>query len=351
MSTGTWVAVSHGELNDYNDLLRKTDANLQQYPYWNEPLKQIRLTPLYLKYVVHGEAVCYICILQIGLGPLRFGLVRSGPVSLVEGRVVPDDALDAIRHWSTAAGLVFLRFSHPDPDIVARLAAGPDTHQGEPFPFYRHQDYELHVTQCPDDERTLAGFQAVARRQIRSAARAGFRITSGENADDLGAVSSLFDSLQERKGVVYSRPFSSYVQLLRLASPYHCARVYTAWLDETPVQSALIVRDRTIAHYLIGALDVEALGDHRNQSPSCLLHWTAMRDFHREGTRTYDLGAWGSRGLPVFKRKFRPTEFRFAGPLTVVQNRRLYAGWCRVLPALQRFRGPAVRLAERISGT
>ena len=351
MGTGSWVRIPDDEVSHWNEPLRRTDAHLQQYPYWNEPLRHLHMAPQYLKYVRDGEDECFLCLLQLRLGPLRIGLIRFGPVSLIDGQTVTREALSSLREWARTAGFAFIRISHSEPGVIMQLAAEPDTYAVDAFPFYPHHDHELHIAQYSDEARTLATFQPVARRQIRNAVKLGYHITTGTEIKDLREVRDLFGALEERKGTVYSRPLGSYVELLRLASPYGAARVYTAWLNDRPVQSALVVRDRDVAHYLIGALDVKALGDHQNQSPGCLVHWTAMRDFYQDGVRTYDLGSWGSEGLPVFKRKFRPNECRFAGPLTIVQNRRLYGIWRRALPVFQRVRGPVRQLAGRISAT
>jgi hypothetical protein len=84
----------------------------------------------------------------------------------------------------------------------------------------------------------------------------------------------------------------------------------------------------------MGALDVVALAD--APSPSCLLHWHAMRDFRRLGVRDYNLGSGGSGGLMIFKNKFRPVRRDFCPPLTVILQPARYR-WIQRLLAVPRF--------------
>jgi lipid II:glycine glycyltransferase (peptidoglycan interpeptide bridge formation enzyme) len=86
----------------------------------------------------------------------------------------------------------------------------------------------------------------------------------------------------------------------------------------------LVVRDGLSARYIIGALDVEGLGE--RESPSVLLHWHAMRDFQARGARVYDLGT-SSGPVHRFKQKFRPTERHLALPVTIVLHPWAYRAW------------------------
>jgi hypothetical protein len=69
-------------------------------------------------------------------------------------------------------------------------------------------------------------------------------------------------------------------------------------------------------------------------SPSCLLHFRAMRDGYARGCTLYDLG---SRSGPVyrFKSKFRPRECLHPMPVNLVLEPTTYplVGW--LLPRLR----------------
>jgi hypothetical protein len=323
-----------GNLDDWNRILLGTDAHLYQYPYWNEPLRQIRLSPEYLVYTQGGEPLAFVCVLRLGLPRMRIGIVRCGPVALKGS--MPESALADLTRWAGQAGFVFIRFSHGDETILDRLAADAIADRTDSLPFYPPLEHELIVEQLAGEEATAGRFQAVARRNIRDARKVDYVITHADTTARLQETFPVFGALNDRKGQVYSRPLSSYLELLRLAAPHRGARVYTAALNGKIVQALLIVRDRDTAHYVIGAMDVEALGEHA--SPGCLLHWQAMRDFYGEGARFYNLGLWGSGGLQVFKSKFRPSERVYPAPLTLVLQPTAYRLWTRLLPWLRNSR-------------
>ena len=332
------------DLASWNARLLLTGAHLYQYPCWTEPLRAINLSPCYLAYYELGHAVGYVSMLEFGRGPFRVALVRGGPVSLLPDASLSDAALDELVSWSKQRGYPFIRFSHPDASLVERLATRGLAHRVDAFPFYPHLSYGLVVEQRPDDDEMLRGFQRIARRDIRAARKIGYRISVSDPVKGLTDSVSVYDALTERKGSVYDRPFSTYVELGRLAAPHNAARVYTAWLDGKPVQTLLIIRDRDTAHYVYGALDAAALEG--RASPGCLLHWTAMRDYYAEGTGFYDLGTWGSDSVPIFKMKFRPRERRFPPPLSLALKPLSYGLWSALLPAVVSARGPLERLSR-----
>src|SRR6185436_17995150 len=140
----------------------------------------------------------------------------------------------------------------------------------------------------------------------------GYQIEFGGSPEMFTAVWPLFQSLAVRKDFRF-RPLASYLELMQLARPHESARIYTAYLEKRLVQAILIVRDGTTAYYISGALDHEALQG--QESPSCLLHWRAMRDFFDLGVQYYHLG---SKSIYEFKRQFRPQERTNLPPLTLV---------------------------------
>ncbi|MBX6332128.1 MAG: GNAT family N-acetyltransferase [Gemmatimonadaceae bacterium] len=316
-----WRALAAGEVDAWNARLLRTRASLFQFPYWNEPLRFMRFVPHYLVYEEEGCALAYACVLAFGVG-VRVGLVQRGPVPL-DGDTLPPHAARDLARWAQRRGFVFLRITHSDPGVLAQVGALRAARACDAFPFYREPPEELLVAQDGTDDEVLARFQAQARRHLRKGERVGYTIEASATPDAMRAAWGLFQGLAQRKGFNY-RPLESFTTLLRLAAPHGGARVYTASLDGTLVQAILVVRDGLSAHYVAGALDIDALGG--RDSPSVLLHWRAMRDFARESVRTYDLG---TRSGPVyqFKRKFHPVEIRHPEPITVVTNPVLYAAW------------------------
>ncbi|HJU65366.1 MAG TPA: GNAT family N-acetyltransferase, partial [Gemmatimonadaceae bacterium] len=232
----------------------------------------------------------------------------------------------ALAQWARHRGYAFLRFTHANRQQLEEVGAAGGIRGEDVFPFYREPQEELLVSQEGTDDEVLAGFQAVARRNIRGALKVGYRIASGDSPEMLRGLWPLFQKLSDRKGISF-RPLESFVALLGQARPYGAARVYSALLGERAVQALIIVRDGVTAHYISGALDMGAIGD--LESPSVLLHWHAMRDFAREGVTYYNLGT-RSGVVHRFKQKFRPVEQRNPPAEIVVTNPIPFWLWSRV---------------------
>lgn len=318
-----WTTIPQQELASWNQRLLQTDASLYQYPYWNEPFRRMYFSPQYLVYRSQNEPNAYVCILTIGLPRLKIGLVHRGPVSLGSGLAVSSSALEYLYQWAKDAGYIFLRFSHSDPEYLERIAVLGYSERTDSFPFYRDLSEELMIEQVEDDAQMLASFQPVARRKIKKASTVGYEISVSDSPEAFEAVWPLFQGLSKRKGFRY-RPLASYLDLIRLARSQQCVRIYAAHLEGNPVGAILIIRDRINSCYMSGALDTDALQG--QESPSCLLHWRAMRDLYRLGVRYYFLGT--RSGLVYrFKQQFRPTERVIPPPVILVINRAGYRLW------------------------
>ncbi len=322
-----WRTLAPSEVDDWNRRLLATSASFLQYPYWNEPLRRLRFRPAYLTYGPGDNPAGYVCVLLLGPPGLRVALVQRGPVWL-DGGGPPLDALTELIGWLRRRGCAFVRFTHVTGEALKPVTQLDGYVAADPFPFYREPREDLLVDQAGDDETVLAGFQAVARRNIRHALREGYRIECTDRPEDLLSVWPLFARLAERKRLRY-RPRESFAELLGLARPHGVARLFIAYHGDVALQAILVVRDRAIAHYIIGALDTELLGD--RPSPSVLLHWHAMREFARLGVAYYNLGT-RSGPVQVFKEKFRPALHVHPPPATIVVNPIAHAAWSRLLP-------------------
>jgi lipid II:glycine glycyltransferase (peptidoglycan interpeptide bridge formation enzyme) len=322
-----WTEIPWRELVTWNQQLLQTDASFFQYPYWNEPFRKMYFAPRYLAYRSQGQFVAYVCILTFGISGLRIGLVRRGPVSLISDTEVPFLALRDLESWAKHEGYVFLRFTHTNPECLERLSSLGVTERIDAFPFYRDSCDELIVEQVEDDAQMLAGFQPIARRKIRKATEVGYDVRVSDSPEALVSVWPLFLALSGRKGFRY-RPLSSYLDLMRFAQPHQSARLYAAYLGQQPVEAILIVRDRMTSHYMSGALDIDALQG--KESPSCLLHWRAMRDFFHLGIKYYNLGT-RSGTVYQFKSQFRPLEKVGAPPATLVISPGMYRCWSAII--------------------
>jgi hypothetical protein len=321
------------DLPQWNERLLNTASHLHQYPFWNESLKLKGLIrPKYLVYRKDGRAMAFVAILTSGVPPAAFGLIRLGPVTL-DRELAPDEALRSLIAWARRRGYMFLRITHSDPQWVAAASALKGAQKVEPLPMYASPTHELRVELLKDEDKLLASFQNVVRREIRKCAEIGYQIHSSDSPELLVQAWPIFLKLCERKGrQFYRRSVESYRLLVQLAKVHNCAKLYTAHLGSRLVQAILVVRDYDTGHYIAGALDVDALCGQK-PSPSCLLHWTAMKDLIRGGGTSYDLGLLGVGSLRIFKNKFHPARVDFPPPVTIPINP-LFHLWMKVLPGV-----------------
>jgi hypothetical protein len=325
-----WHPIADSELDSWNERLLGTAASYVQFPFWNEAYRWLKFKPVYLACTPgqDGSPCAYVCLLSIGVPGYRIGLINNGPVNLLADVPVPAMVLEALKHWASQNGFVFLRFSGFGSELLNQV--GP-TSRVNAFPFLTINNHPLLVELRESEDEMLAGFQKVARYEIRNARRVGYEITVSDDAKDLEEAWFLFPKLAKRKGFSLRRPPFVWADIIRRASPQKCARLYTARLESRLVQAIIIVRDARMAEYKLGALDVEALSG--NPSPSCLLHWHAMRDSYQLGCEYYDLGH-PTGAVYKFKRKFRPVAKLYPPPVTLVIKPSSYRLWSEiVLPA------------------
>jgi hypothetical protein len=318
-----WYPVPAPELATWNGILLGTDASLFQFPYWNEPLRALHFRPQYLVYRQDQVDLAFVCVLELGLPGARVALAARGPVPLGSEGVLPDAAVHALAEWSKGRGHLFLRLTHHREDLLRPWADLAGRLRPDPFPFYSEPQEELLVAQNASDADVAAGFQAVARRNLRRGQEAGYRIESDDTPELLARVWPLFETLSRRKNVRYRR-CESFLTLLGLARAHDGARTFVAWLGDRAVQAILVARDRSTAHYIAGALDTEAVGE--RESPSVLLHWVAMRHFAAAGTRYYDLGTRSGQ-VYQFKRKFHPEYHHLPPPVVLVSHPARFRCW------------------------
>ena len=332
VSGSQWHTVAPGELAGWDERLLATEASLFQYPYWNESMTSWRLRSTYLACGPPEGPVAFASVLALGPRRLRIGLLREGPVWL---RNLDDSATDACLQALVGElrdrGFVLACFTSPDAGALERIEELAPSNRERLFPFAVAEPEALVVPQAASDAATASTFAPVARRDIRKAERAGFVVEHAAGAEALRDAWPIWMTVHRFRNL-YRRSRASWRRLLDGGSALGVTRVYTATIDGRPVQSILVVRAGSRAHYVIGALDREALGD--RPSPSCLLHFRAMRDCFARGCTLYDLGG---RSGPVyrFKSKFRPQERVHPPPVNLILDPALYplCGW--LLPRLR----------------
>jgi hypothetical protein len=328
-TSSSWTVIPAEQVDNWNALLLQTTASYYQFPFWNEPFRQLRFRPVYLTY---GAAPprAYACILSFGIPGFRIGLLQRGPVALDGATEQIDvDAFVALAKWGREQGYVFLRVDAADAPVLALAARAGRALEREMFPLLRMPRRSFIVQLREDESKLLASFQTQVRQRIRTAERFGYEVSIGDSCDELKRAWPLVEMTARLKGFRIYRPLSNVLRAFELGRRHNCVRICTASLRGRPIQTVLLVRDGVRADYIYGGLDRQALG--HSPSPGCLLHWFGIREALRLGCTYYDLGDHGDEKMRIFKSNFRPTEYIWPAPLTLVTNRALFPIWEKVI--------------------
>lgn len=344
-AVAAWFEVRQQDLPVWNNILLNTDTSLYQYPFWNEPYRPLWLTPRYLAWGTQDRPLAFVSILTIGFGPAKIGLVFRGPTSIRSRCALCHEAITKLVDWARAHGYIFIRFTHSDPEVLTQLAASGHAEDFDVFPYFL--DYpvlspDYIVRQSESEEATLAGFDRDARRKLRRAVEAGYEFRSDDSPEALAKAWPLYQDCSRRKHFRLERPLSFYMETMRLARAHNCARLYSVHLNGKMVGSTLVLRDRATAHCQLAAFDA----GHRQCA--VFLHWHAMRDMFRLGTRRYNMGP-GPGSLARFKQQFCQHPVSYPGPLTVVLNDGLFRLWRTVLfPVAKNLRPTLRRIVSHV---
>jgi Acetyltransferase (GNAT) domain len=340
-----WFEVRSQDLPLWNDLLLTTDTSLHQYPFWNQPYSAMGLTPRYVAWGPQHQPHAYACILTVGFGPAKIGLVFRGPTCVRPGVKLLQGAIEGLLDWARAEDYLFIRFTHSDPQVLAQLAAAGHAEAIDAFPYFL--DYPILspdyiVEQHDSAEETLAGFDREVRRKIRRATEQGYEFRVEDSPEALAQVWPLYQECARRKHFRLERPLSVYMETLRQGQPHGCVRVYSALLNGKVVGSAVVLRDRTTAHCFLAAFEAE----HRQSA--VFLHWNAMRDMQSQGVLRYNLGP-GPGSLARFKQQFTQTPVSYPGPLTIVLKQNWFQFWWKwIFPVAKRLRPTLISLMATV---
>lgn len=174
------------------------------------------------------------------------------------------------------------------------------------------------------EEELFSSFHSKTRYNIRLAQRKGVavRVCSAEALPDF---SSLMLETGVRDGFV-TRGQDYFKNMLRNLGEH--ARLYMAYVGETPVAGTIAVWFGDKVWYLYGA----SSNEYRNLMPNYLLQWEMIRWALEKGCRLYDFrGVSGDvsednplYGLYRFKKGFNGDFTEFVGEYDLVFNRAVY---------------------------
>ncbi len=334
-----WSEIPRQNLSAWNEILLTTDTSLYQYPFWNEPHRPLLLFPRYLVWGNQARPLAFVSVLTVGFGPFKVGLVFRGPICIHSSCARCRLATTELVEWAREHGYMFIRFTHSDSQVLRQLAVSGHAEDFDAFPYFL--DYpvlspDYVVAQHEDEEQTLAGFDREVRRKLRRASEMGYEIRTDDSADALAAAWHLYLDCARRKQFRIERPLSVYMETIRQARPHGCVGVYSAYLNGKLVGSNLVFRDATAAHSHIAAFDPE----HRHAA--VLLHWHAMRDMYRRGTRFYNMGP-GPGTLAQFKQQFCEQPVSYPAAMTVVLNEPLFKIWRKTIFPVAKTLRPTLR--------
>ena len=329
-----WSEIPSSELAGWClRLAEEESASIRQFPLFNERFRRKSMKPFYLRYANNrGKVTGFACVISFGFPFLRCGAVIDGPIALDPW----DDSGEEVRQlvsWLRSSGFIFVRCSHRDQTMIDSLAKVSEAVVANPLPFIPRYGGDLAVDLGGDDTKLLAGFQQIARQEIRRAAEAGCVIKKSADLNEFRKLWPVY-AARARKKHVRLGSFQDYESMFKLSPRSDIVRIYNAYYGEKLAYSSVFLREQSMVHHTLGALDTEALGG--NPTPSCLLHWYAMRDYRDLGCRWYNLGG-PSGPVYAFKRKFRPSQVGSPTSVTLVLRPLLYRVWSRsILPVLKR---------------
>lgn len=335
-----WSELQREDFSVWNNALRKTSASIHQYPFWNEPYRQMGVTPRYLAWGNPEDPIAFVTVLTVGYFPAKIGLVFRGPVQVKDtGFRMPRAMFRELLDWAYANNFMFLRFTHSNPEVLSDVASAGNAVEVDSFPYmvdYPVLSQDYIVPQHDSEEETLAAFDREARRKIRRGTEAGYEFQSDDSPEALEKAWPLYRECAERKQFRIERPLSFYKELMRGAQAYNRARVYTVSLNGKTVGSTVTFRDQTTAHCLLAAFDPE----HRHSA--AFLHWHTMRDSYRLGASHYNLGP-GPGSLARFKSQFCQTPTTYPKPVTMVLKEGWFGLWGKAFVPMAKQLHPMIR--------
>ncbi len=329
-----WCEVSSQSFHVWDQKLESAACSYRQFPFWAEAYKTDGYRPRFFFYGDRRQPLAFVAIIEVGIGPLRAGLIDRGPVLFVTEECDIAACLCSLKNLVKELGYVFLRFTQSREDIFLRITEQKGIEMIEPYPFCRDSQNSLLIKQKPDEAEMISGFSETARQSIKRALRFSYDIRISDSDSDFDHAWELFEKLAFKKGFRLSaRPKAFWREMLRLGAPNNLARLYLCSHEGKLIAAQLHVRDGEVCEAMLAALDLEALGN--RPSPSAYLYWIAMRYGHEFGCSYYNIGGPGdpkrNNHLYEFKRKFKPELQIAPQPACLVIRPTLYWIWMKVI--------------------
>lgn len=195
---------------------------------------------------------------------------------------------DKVKDIANKEGAFFLRI---EPDVESSDIKFAD--YGFNIAKEKQPKQTLMVDLSNSEEELLANMKQKTRYNIRLAQKKDVKIVKGDGKG-LKAFCLLAEETAERDKIKFF-PKEYYFELINKIKK---AKIYTAYIGNKPLASAIFYFDEDIVYYLHGC---SSSGDRQYMAPY-LLQWEAMLDAKKTGARWYDF--WGVAPLVMVEGKF-----------------------------------------------
>ncbi|MGI8950698.1 MAG: hypothetical protein ACR2FN_03830 [Chitinophagaceae bacterium] len=315
-----WKILKKNEVDNWNEELKKTNAPFYQYPYFTSAEYNSLFSNVnYFKYEVDDKDLAFCAIIEIGIYPLKIGVVDGGPVFLDNNIDIPA-LIEDLKTLAVHAHYMHLQIRPANNSPIETILKNDANFQNKIFfPYHLKEEYDLNIYNMPE-EKLLASFKLQCRRKIVLAARVAFEFRKVENEAELKNVQKLFKQVSKTKGYKYL-PFRIFLNIFKNAKKYNLCDIYAAYLNNEIVNAVIIVKDGVSFYHLTSALVVK--GFKYNESPSAKLHFFIMQHcFYTENKKYYNISFGGSDNLIRFKELFNPIEIEKPPYYTYVINKK-----------------------------
>lgn len=314
----SWKIIKEEETDAWNEKLKQTKAPFTQYPYYALAEHSSRLSRVVLiSYIQEGIELAFSSIMEIGIYPLKMGVIEGGPVLLQENGDLPA-ILEQLKQFARDRGYIQLQIRPMDNKQEPFFKKDPLFIEQVFFPFHKKEAFDLNIYNRPPEE-LLAGLKGQCRRKIVLAGRVPYKFFKVEDELELKYIFNLFKQVSREKGYNFMF-FHVFQNLFRKGKKHNLCDIYVAALNDEIINAVIIVKDAHSYYHLSSALLVK--GFRENESPSAKLHYFLMQDcFYSEQKDYYNISYGGSDNLVRFKDLFNPIQVERPRYYTYIINK------------------------------
>ncbi|MEP6466843.1 MAG: GNAT family N-acetyltransferase, partial [Parafilimonas sp.] len=270
-------------------------------------------------YVEGNKELAYAAIIEIGISPLKAGVIDGGPVFFSDDADVKN-IIESLKEFARKNNYMHLQIRPPTDSLLNTCLKNDDSFETKIyFPFHLKVEFDLNIYNKPERE-LLAGFKMQCRRKIVLAGRLPYRFSKVEDDAELENLRNLFKKVTDVKGYNFL-PFKIYEAIYKEGKKYNLCDFYVVHLNGELINAVMIVKDGKSFYHYTSALVVN--GFKPSESPPAKLHHYVMEDcFYNEHKDFYDISFGGSDNLIRFKELFNPIEIEKPPYYTYVIKRK-----------------------------